>query len=449
MNRIRGVRRRIWFPIVLLVAMATVFLAFGPMATTSTADRLQAMAPPGAGTGPFVAAPGATPTEMEIAKRYEEVRENPDLVDAYVLLGDAYLQHVRETGDPTDYGRAEAALLEAQSRQPNNVEAIIGLGVLANARHEFSHALDLGQQAVALSPYDSQARGVVVDAFTELGQYDDAVKAAQDMINLRPDLASYSRVAYQRELHGDIDGALDAMNRAFDASAGSPAENREYVRVLIGDLYLLKGDPTQATAIYNTSLSVVPNFMWAEAGLGRAALATGDLQSAISHYQNAVNILPLPELVVALGETQQAAGDQVDADKTFALVRAEQKLFAANGVNVDLELALFEANHGDPKVAVDDAQRAYAEQPNVKAADALGWALYRDGRAADALQYSTLALRLGSPYATFAYHAGMIALANGDTATARTDLTHALQVRGTMSALDAIAVQAALAQLPQ
>ncbi|MEP7361366.1 MAG: tetratricopeptide repeat protein [Chloroflexota bacterium] len=448
MNRIHGVRRRIWFPIAVVAAMAAVFLTFGPMATTSTQDRLQAMAPAAAGSGAFVASPNATSTELEIAKRYEQVRQNPDTIDAYILLGYAYLQHVRETGDPTDYGRAEAALQEVLARQAGNDGAIVGLGVLANARHEFAQALELGNEAVAISPYNSQARGVTVDALTELGRYDDALKAAQDMIDLRPDLASYSRVAYQRELHGDIDGALDAMRTAFDASSGSPAENREYIRVLIGDLYLLKGDPTQATQIYNTSLSVVPGFMWAEAGLGRAALATGDLKTAIVHYQKAVDILPLPELVVALGETQAADGDEADANKTYALVRAEQKLFAANGVNIDLELALFEANHGDPKVAVDDAQRAYATQPNVKVADALGWALYRDGHAAEARQYSDLALRLGSPYATFAYHAGMIALATGDTTTARADLTRALDLRGTMSALDAIDAQAALTQLP-
>jgi len=448
-NTMKSAVRRLWFPAALFVAMVVAFLAFGPMSTTSTADSLQAMAPAGAGTGAYSAPDGASPTELEIAKRYEEIRQNPDTVDAYVLLGDAYLQHVRETGDPTDYARAEAALSKALELQPKNVEALVGLGVLANARHEFAHALDLGQQAVALSPYNSRARGVTVDALTELGRYDDAVRAAQSMIDLRPDLASYSRVAYQRELHGDVDGALDAMTRAFDASAGSPAENREYVRVLIGDLYLLKGDPAQAATIYNVSLSVVPNFMWAEAGLGRAALATGDLQGAIVHFQKAVEILPLPELVVALGDTQAAAGDATAASNTFDLVRAEQKLFAANGVNIDLELALFEANHGDPKAAVDDAQRAYATQPNVKAADALAWALYRDGRASDAKQYSDLALRLGSPYATFAYHAGMIAIATGDTTTARADLTRALQVRGTMSALDAKDAEAALAGLAQ
>lgn len=447
MTNFLGALRRLWFPLTLLTAMVVAFLAFGPMATSSTSAGLQAMAPPGAGSGTYAAPQGASPTELEIANRYDEIRQDPKAVDAYVQLGDAYLQHVRETGDPADYARAEAALSRALELDPQNVEALVGLGVLANARHDFAHALELGQKAAALSPYNSRARGVTVDALTELGRYDEAVVAAQGMIDLRPDLASYSRVAYQRELHGDVDGALDAMSRAFDASAGSPAENREYVRVLIGDLYLLKGDPGRAADIYNLSLSVVPNFMWAESGLGRAALATGDLQTAIGHFQKAVDILPLPELVVALGETQAAAGDQAAADNTFDLVRAEQKLFAANGVNIDLELALFEANHGDSKTAVDDAERAYSTQPNVKAADALAWALYRDGRPADAKQYSDLALRLGSPYATFAYHGGMIALANGDTETARSRLTQALHLRGTMSALDARDAQAALSQL--
>jgi tetratricopeptide (TPR) repeat protein len=436
-SRLGRLVRRTWFPLVLLTVVAVGFVAFGPPSARSRAEALRAMAPPGtAGDGTYSAPADASPTEREIAKRYEIVRVAPDTVDAYVLLGDAYLQHVRETADPTDYGRAASALNEANVLDPDNPEAVIGLGVLALARHDFAGALSLGQRAVALAPSSSRARGVVVDALTELGRYPDAVTAAQEMIDLRPDLASLSRVAYQRELRGDIDGAIEAMARAFDAGAGTPPENREYIRVLIGDLCLLKGDEPTARQVYQASLTVIPDYVWANAGLARAAVARGELETAIDYYEKATDKLPIPELLIALGETQEATGHAAEAEGNYELVRAVQKLLVANGVNVDLELALFDANHGDPDSAVDLALRAYATQPNVKAADALGWALFRAGRVDEAAAYSAESLKLGSTYPGFAFHAGAIALVQGRTADAETYLERATSATGTLSALD-------------
>jgi tetratricopeptide (TPR) repeat protein len=443
---VNQVARRFWFPLSLMAAVSILFVAFGPFAADSSAARLRQMAPPGAGDGPFVTPDGASATEREIAKRYEVVRTAPDTVEAYVLLGDAYLQHVRETADPQDYGRAQAALEEARSRAPDNADALVGLGVLALARHDFAGALKLGQQAVALAPSSSRAQGVIVDALTELGRYDEAIDSAQRMVDLRPDLASLSRVAYQRELRGDVDGAIEAMARAFDAAAGTRPENREYLRVLIGDLYLLKGDAAKATQIYRASLDVIPGFVPANAGMARAAVARGDLTSAIDYYRKATDALPLPELLVAQGEAEEAAGLANEANQTYALVRAMVKLYAANGVNVDLELALFEANHGDANAAVDLARRAYSTQPNVKAADALSWALYRAGHTGEAAAYSAEALRLGTQYPSFAYHAGMIALAQGTADEAHELLSRAGAATGTLSPLDLAAAVAALAE---
>ncbi len=142
MNRLIA---RTWFPVTLIVSVLVVFFAFGPAAARPSAPLLSEMAPPGAGDGAFAAPAGASATEIEIAERYETVRLYPDTVDAYVLLGNAYVQHVRETADPADYGRAEAAFSAAEQRDPENAGAVIGLGVIALARHDFSAALSPGR----------------------------------------------------------------------------------------------------------------------------------------------------------------------------------------------------------------------------------------------------------------------------------------------------------------
>ena len=431
-----------------LTVTAAAFILLGPPSSAGGEDRFRALTPPGATVSePFVAPAGASPTQQEIARRFEAVRLDRADVAALAALGSAYLQEVRETGDPTGYGRAQAALDEALRLDPENVDALVGRGSLLLAQHRFDEALRVGQQATALAPQTARVRGVIVDAQTELGSYDEAVASTQAMVDLRPDLASYSRVSYQRELRGDVEGAIDAMSRAFQASTGSGVENREYLRVLLGDLHLLKGDAASAEQIQRDSLAASPDFVWALAGLARARAAQGDLDEAIELLEQAVNTLPLPEFVVALGETQDAAGRSTEAGQTYELARAIQKLFEVNGSDVDLDLALFEADHGDPATAVELARRAYDAAPNVKAADTLAWALLKDGRAVDARPYADEALRLGSPYGRFHYHAGMIASALGDMDAAREHLANAIRLDPHFSPLHAPRAQAALGEL--
>lgn len=168
----------------------------------------------------------------------------------------------------------------------------------------------------------------------------------------------------------------------------------------------------------------------------------------MARYRQAIDTIPLPEFIIALGETQEAAGLEAERRQSYELVEAIRALFEENGVNVDLELALFEANHGDPVEAVELAGRAYAVQPNVKAADALGWALHRSGRSVEAFPYAEEALRLGAPYGPFHFHAGMIALKIGDRAAARRHLAEALDVPATLAPLDRLAAEEALGGLP-
>lgn len=122
-------------------------------------------------------------------------------------------------------------------------------------------------------------------------------------------------------------------------------------------------------------------------------------------------------------------------------------MFQAAGVDVDLELALFEADHGDPSVALRLAEQSYETRQTVRTADALAWASHRAGRDRDAIRLSAEALRLGSRDPLLLYHAGMIALATGDEATARRQLTDALAIDPGFSPTSVAEARAALAAL--
>jgi tetratricopeptide (TPR) repeat protein len=361
--------------------------------------------------------PGAT-TAQRIEGLQAQVREAPSDPDAYAQLGLAYLQQVRETGDPTLYPRAQGTFEQALRLDPRNFTATSGLGSLALARHDFRRALALGDQAARINPGVARNYGVIGDAEIELGRYSAAERTLQHYVDLKPELSSYARVSYFRELHGDLPGALAAMRLAVSAGAGT-AENVGYVQALVGKLQFDRGDYAAAETAYRTALETDPGFPAATSGLARVEAAQGDYPAAIRRLRALVQRLPLPEYVIALGETEQAAGMTAAARRDYQLVGVETRLLQANGVNTDAELALFEADHGDSAQAVDLAARAWAAAPSVRSADAFSWALSAAGRDAEAVHMSERAMRLGSRDPSFLYHAGMIARRAGEAQRAK------------------------------
>jgi tetratricopeptide (TPR) repeat protein len=296
---------------------------------------------------------------------------------------------------------------------------------LALARHDFSRGLDYGLAARRANPESAAPYPVIVDALVELGRYGAAGRELQRFVDAKPALASYSRVSYFRELHGDLDGAAQAMSLAVSAG-GDTAENAAYVQTLLGTLEFDRGRLGAARQAFGLALARFPGHVPAAAGLARVDAAEGRTGAAIHRYRDVVGRLPLPEYVVALAETELAAGRAVQARADLALVGAEERLLQANGVNTDVDLALFEANHGSPARAVALARRAWSGAPSVRSADALGWALTAAGLPREGLSWSRRALRLGSRDAGYLYHAGMSARATGDRGAARRYLSAAL-----------------------
>lgn len=369
-----------------------------------------------------------------------------DASGTLALRGDDYLQKARETGDVSFYSRAERAYRAARRLDPQSSAAATGLGTLALARHDFAGALREGMRAHRLAPDVVRPLGVIADAQVELGRYEDAARTLDAMVGRKPNLASYSRVSYFRELHGDLGSALEAMRFAVSAGGPSP-ENVAYVRTLLGNLELQLGRLGAARASYREALSEVPGYPAAEAGVARIDAARRRFEPAIARLRGVVERLPLPEYVIALGETELAAGRAAAGRRDLELVRAEQRLLAGAGVNTDVEIALFEADHGSPRRAVALARRAWAGAPSVRSADALGWALTRAGDPGAGLRFARRALRLGSRDAMFLFHAGIAASAAGARAEARGHLRAALALNPRFSPLAAPRARRALEAL--
>ncbi len=397
----------------------------------------------------LVGAPPRPASELDgqILSLQDTLRADGENGRAATLLGQAYLQKARETGDPSYYPKAEALFDRVLTRDDEDFAAMVGLGTLALARHEFVEALDWGERARAINPHHPPAHAVIGDALVELGRYEEAVATVQVLVDLRPNLVSYARVSYLRELHGDRPGAIAAMEQAAVAGAGSP-ENIAWTQTQLGNLRFDGGDLVAAERSYAQALAILPGYVYGLAGQARVAAARGDLDRAADLYAEAIQTMPLPEFVIALRDVYAAAGRADEAARQDALVDAIQQLFAANGVNTDLELALFDADHGhDLASAVDRARKQYAERPSVVAADILAWTLYQSGDATGAREASRQALRLGTQNALMLFHAGMIEARLGNTALAMEYLQAALDLNPFFSVLYADDARATLDSL--
>ena len=366
----------------------------------------------------------------------------------WATLGQLYVDRARTTADPSWYAKAQQALDRSLEVQPeDNALARTGIASLQASQHDFAAAEASAREALAINEFDATAYGVLTDALVELGRYDEAAEALQRMADVDPGFAALTRISYARELRGDVAGARAAMESALDgAPTGADAG---FALLHLGELaWAYDGDPAAADAYFQQGLTRDPQSLALQGAAARAAAAQGRTDEALEAYDRVTARVPVQQYLVEHAELLAAEGREDEAAGQLELVRTSNLLLEAGGSVVDLETALFEADHGDPARALAAAQVAYDARPgNVFAADALAWALHASGRSAEALPLTDKALALGMRPASFLFHRGMIAEAAGQPEVARAALTEALEVNPHFSVAHAATARATLARL--
>lgn len=374
---------------------------------------------------------------------------NNNNANIHAQLGLNYLQQARSTGDLSHYAAAQNAFEEALQIRPQHVDALMGQGMLALVRHDFDEAISWAEQARQINPYRAEILGILVDAHVELGQYEQAAQFLQEMVDSQPGQAAYSRISYLRELHGDTDGAVEAMQQAI--TAGLPAaEGTIWSQLQIGHLYYDGGRWDEAEMAYRTVLSVRPDHPQARLGLAEIHAARGDHQLATGLLTEIMTQDPNPEAALLLSDLYVLSGSDLLAAEMIAMVPAMLQQEADAGIAIEQELAFF---YAEQEVHLDQAlvlaRSAYEQRPTVMAADTLAWVLYKRGDYEAAWQYSQEALRLGSEYPMFYFHAGMIAHALENEEAARQLLQHAINLNPAFSLRHTAMVRILLEQFPK
>ena len=414
-------------------------LAGGTGATTSPSAPVRQVA------APAEISSGAEAAASIIALQ-ARLKQFPTDAASWASLGFQYTQQARLTADPSFYGKADGAFAQSLDHQPrDNAAALTGQATLAAARHDFGRAFELTQQADKINTYGAANLGVMADALSELGRYPQSRAAVQRMVDLKPGVPSYTRVSYSYELRGDLDGAAYALDRALEVSQ-NPAD-AAFALQYLGELAFNAGDLRTAGRHFAEGLARDPTYVPLLAGRARVEAASGNTAAALRDWQAVTTRLPQPSYLIEYADLLTALGRTAEAEQQYAVVDATIALFRAQGSNVDLELALYDADNGRSAPALAAAEAELAKRQSIHVQDAYAWALHSAGRDREALVHAKKAQSTGVRNALFDYHRGIIELALGQRAAAKASLTLALRTNPYFSPLQAPKAKAALATL--
>lgn len=381
-----------------------------------------------------------------ISSLQARLRRLPADSTSWATLGLAYVQQSRVTGDPSYYNKAAGALHRSLQESPDsNAPALTGQAALAAARHDFAGALRLARQSQDINRYNSVNQGMLVDALVELGRYDQAFAALQRMVDLKPGVPSYTRVSYSYELRGNLAGARFAMRQALDIAYS--ADDRAFAFFQLGELAWNAGDLDAAERSYARGMREAPTYVPLLDGQAKVEAARGDTAQALRDYRTVIERFPSPTYVSEYSDLLTSLGRDRAASRQGDLITAQQQILRAAGVNLDLELALYDATHGRPQQALGAAARAWDLRHSVFVEDAYAWALHVNGRDRAALTHARGAARMGTRSALFAYHRGMIEKALGMDTAAERSLRRALDINPYFSPLQAPQAHRTLAAL--
>ncbi|MEP6793028.1 MAG: tetratricopeptide repeat protein, partial [Saprospiraceae bacterium] len=314
-----------------------------------------------------------------------KIKTEPDNIKPKLELASLFIQEGRITGDHMYYDAAAMKLANAVLKTDStNFEANVFKGTIYLSQHHFADGLNVAEKIRKLNPNNAFVYGMLVDANVELGKYDEAVANSDKMISIRPDIRSYSRVSYLREIFGDYPGAIEAMKLAVSAGLQGD-EGTEWARVHLGQLYENTGDLQTAEMQYTIASQERPHYAYALAGLGRIARETGYYDEAIKYYQQADSLVndytlkdELTDLYALNGQKQKS---ETSAKQVVDMLTkdAQSGITDQNiGHYADRELAYAYLKTNQPDKALEHAMMEYNRRPdNIDVNETLAWVYYK------------------------------------------------------------------------
>lgn len=297
----------------------------------------------------------------------EAIQKEEDDAKDRLAMADLFINEARITGEHGHYYPAALEVLAGiPESHPDKDIRFRKLATQASVElslHDFQKALKTAEAAVAINPYNAQIYGALVDANVELGHYEEAVKMADKMVSIRPDMRSYARVSYLREIHGQVEGALEAMQLAVDA--GYPGyEATAWARLTLGEMYERYGMLKEAEAQYNIILAEREDYPFAIASLANLEMGRGNYEKAEQMLKDACEIIPEFGFYEQLAEIYKTTGRTAEFEATMDELWVMLKDDTDSGHDMSLEYAnLYSDLSGEQEKALEYALGEYEKRP--------------------------------------------------------------------------------------
>lgn len=350
--------------------------------------------------------------DPEIRKLQAKIAATPDHNALLERLGWAFVAKARLSSDPGFYTLAEQAAKAITASSPNDPAAALLLGHVCDAEHRFAEAEKIARDLTSRREFVFDY-ALLGDALMEQGKLGEAVEAYQKMVDLKPCLQTYSRVAHMRWLTGDLAGAIEASHRAVSAGSPREPEASAWACTRLASYQIQTGEIGQASNSVDLALQLAPDYAPALLVRGKVSLLQSKNGEAIASLRKAAEISPLPDYLWTLADALRGSGEAEEAN------RVEDKLVSTGLTSDPRTCSLFLSSRGrEPELALRLAQAELKARQDIFSYDALAWAQLASGHLAEAQQNITRALAEGTKDARLFYHAGAIAAAAGENARA-------------------------------
>ncbi len=282
-------------------------------------------------------------TRNKYADLKHKLNKDPHSIDALIQLTNIFITEARITGEHGHYYNAALKTIEhaLEQKKLTDNQKFLALSAKASVElslHSFKNALETAKEAVSINPYNAQIYGALVDAYVELGEYDKAIETADKMVSIRPDLRSYSRISYLREIYGMPDEAIDAMKMAVEA--GSPgSEEKSWAALQLAQLCLRYNKVNEAESILKQLLSERPDYPFAKAALADVYIKQSKPMDAERELKEAGSIIPEVAFTVQLAELYKKEGREDEMKTSLKQVLAMLEDDMKHGHNMSLEYA--------------------------------------------------------------------------------------------------------------
>ena len=387
-------------------------------------------------------------TGKVLAAALLKTRNYPSEAQNWILLGDTFAQLQRETEDSCYFDAAGTVYTEALRLASKNANALAGMAWVTGGKHQFEQSIAWGNQALGVDPECVEALGILGDAALELGHYDDAFKNYQKMMDLRPDLSSWSRGAHLLWLTGEVNQAKILMGKAI--AAGAPfAENTGWCRIRMATMLFYEGAIPPAEEAIRPLLKLGSKNSHLLLLAAHIAAAKGDMALAEEYYHSLLVSGPNQQASAGLGDLMAAQGKTEEAERHYQTVESLHTSLLKKGGHDHGFMAKFLADHDRNLLEALRMAEEHKLTNNVQEIDTLAWVYYKNKMMPQAIDAIKRALRLNSPDPEIHYHAGMIASGHGDFTSARKHLEQALAMNSNFSLIQAPLAVAELLKLDQ